>query len=87
MPHESQHFRCPCCGQHAPVERLTEEGPFEPALYEKSLGGKRKLTPEDREARKGKGFRRGSGPGLLDYNEVPMTPEIQDALARRIAEL
>lgn len=87
MPQESIHFRCPCCGQHAPIERLTEEGPFELALFEKILGGKRKLTTEEREERKGGFFLRGSAPGSLEYEEVPLTKEVVDLMAKRLTEL
>jgi hypothetical protein len=66
---------------------VTEEGPFEPALFTKTVGGKRKMTVFEREDRKGKGFHRGSAPGQLEYEEIPMTDTFREALARRIAEL
>jgi hypothetical protein len=72
---------------HAPIERVLEEGPFTLQMFLKTLGGKRKLSPEERELRKGLGFRRGSGTGRLDYEQIPMTDELREAVARRIQEL
>ena len=87
MPAESTHFKCPCCGQHAPIERLTQEGPFEFEIWVKKLGGKDKLSPEERERRKGHGFHRGSAPGRLDYHQVETDDEMESLIAERISEL
>lgn len=87
MPEESEHFRCVLCGQHAPVERL-KEGPYSLEMFLKTLGGKRKLTEEEREARKGLGpFGRGSAPGRLDYEEIPVTDEVRAQVDERISQL
>lgn len=90
MPQESEHFVCPCCGMHAPIERLTEEGPFVLAMFRKTLGGKLKLTEEQRiELIDGihKESFRGSAPGKLEYEEIPVTDEIREAFRRRLEEL
>ena len=87
MAEEILQFRCPMCGQHAPIERITEEGPFEFEVFVKTLGGKRKLTEEDRKARRGQHFRRGSGPGRLDYEPTRTLKIHQDAMNQRLQEL
>jgi len=87
MPKESEHFKCPCCGQHSPVERLTKHGPFTLELWHKTLGGKQALTEEQRESRKGGIPTLGSAPGLLNYEEMEVTDELIEAFKRRIAEV
>ncbi len=87
MPGESRHFRCPCCGQHAPIERITEDGPFEFQVFEKRLGGKIPVTPEERRRSKGRRRGKGSAVGVLDYSEVRSQKEERDAIAKRIGEL
>jgi hypothetical protein len=56
-------------------------------MFEKSLGGKRKLTEQERKLRRGKGSTIGSAPGLLDYQPVRILKSDRDALAKRIQEL
>ena len=87
MPKETLHISCPFCGMHAPVERITKEGPFALGLFKKTIGGKRKLTPEEREARKGHFFLRGSAPPILIYDPLPITDEVSEAAERRKGEL
>lgn len=87
MAKEVFQFRCPMCGQHAPVERLSDEGPFEFQIFRKTLGGKRELTDAERKARRGQRYPRGSGPGKLDYEPSRTLKRHQDALARRIQQL
>jgi len=87
MPQETEHFVCPCCGMHAPTERVLEEGPFVLEMFRKILGGKVKLTDAEKELRKGLGFRQGSGTGRLDYDKIPLTDEVREAVEKRIAEL
>ena len=87
MPKESDHFKCPCCGMHAPIERVTEEGPFPLEFWTKRLGGKRKLTPEEREDRKGQLPAWGSAPGILDYDKGEVTPELTELVKERLAEV
>ena len=87
MPKESDHFQCPVCGQHGPIERLTEKGPFPLEFWHKTLGGKRKFTEEEREARKGLPFFWGSAPGTLDYEQREVTGELIEAVKRRLAEV
>ncbi len=87
MSQISKQFRCPFCGQHAPIERLTEEGPFTLAEFEKTLGGREKLTPEEREVQKKRGYRRAHVPGKLEYEEIPLDDDIREAAARRREEI
>ena len=87
MPQETEHFLCPFCGQHAPVERLTEEGPFTLAMFLKVLGGRTKLTPEERELQKSRGYRRMRVPGKLIYTKIELTEDIRAAAARRKEEV
>jgi len=84
MSKESLHFSCPCCGQHAPMERLSE-GPFPFALFRKILGGKQKLTPEQRATRRTQ--YKGSAPGLLNYEEIPMTEDAKELLQAILSAL
>lgn len=87
MPQESEHFVCAVCGMHAPVERLTEEGPFELKAYRKTLGGKKKLTHEERLERMRKESYRGAAPGTLEYVEIPVTDELREAMKKRLGEV
>lgn len=86
MPAEVVQFRCPVCGQHAPLDRLDTGQPFVFQLFKKLLGGKVKLTDEQREARRGMGFARGSAPGALSYLDIPMADEARDLLIARLEE-
>ncbi len=86
MPQETEQFSCPTCGMHAPMDRLYEESPFPFRLFRKILGGKRKLTDEEKELRKGGGFQRGSAPGTLSYDEIEMTDEARNQLRARLEE-
>jgi hypothetical protein len=79
-------FHCPCCGQVAPIVRLTEDGPhdFDQGAY--TWGGSRPLTDEELEKRFKYG--RGSAPGLINYEPWHMpTEELRDALIIRLNEL
>lgn len=87
MPQESEHFVCPCCGMHAPIERLTEEGPFELQAFRKTLGGKFKLTEVDHIKRRRKESYRGAAPGALKYDAIPVTDELRELFRERIREL
>ncbi len=86
MARESIHFVCPCCGMHAPIERIAEEGPFVFRMFRKILGGKQKLSDEEKELRKGAAFQRGSGHGALQYDEIEVTDEARDQLRARLEE-
>ena len=85
MP-ETLLFRCPCCGQLAPIDRL-EEGPFPLEKHRQTYGGKTKLTDEERMERKGTGFRRGSGRGRMDYEQLEVDEALRESFARRIEEV
>ena len=87
MAGETEVFRCRCCGQIAPVVRLTEEGPFPLERKLQTFGGKRKLTDEQREARRGRPFKRGGAPGIIDYQELDMSDELVALFEKRIEEL
>lgn len=84
MPLQYDQFRCPICGQHAPVDRLMTEEPFELEQWRKTLGGKRKQTEAERLERGRKEVYRGSGAGYLDYRQVKLSGKLRDMLAKRI---
>lgn len=88
MPEEVLQFSCPCCGQHAPLVRITEDNAFDFGLFLKVLGGKHPLTDDEREERASLGgsFRPGTARGRLDYDELPMTAEAQAAMVVRLKE-
>jgi hypothetical protein len=87
MAGEIFQFRCPCCGQHAPIERILEEGPFEFEVFKKVLGGKMPLTPEMRKQLKGRKKGRGRSPGVLDYAPIRTLKKHSDAMNKRIQEI
>jgi len=81
-------FRCRCCGQLAPVDRLEEEqGPFPLESYRQTYGGKEKLSDAEREARKGAGFRKGSGRGRINYEQLEVDAALRESFAKRIEEI
>ncbi len=80
-------FRCRCCGQLAPMERLTEEGPFPLERKLQTFGGKRKLTDEQRELRRGRPFKKGGAPGKIEYQPLKVGEELKTLFEQRIAEL
>lgn len=87
MP-ETLVFRCPCCGQIAPQDRLgegTEPFPLESFLH--VYGGKEKMSDADREARRGMGAQRGSGRGRMRYDDLDVSAALRANFARRIEEL
>ncbi len=87
MSRKTEHFSCPCCGQHAPIERITEEGPFQFALFIKTIGGREKLSAEEKEKQISYGYRRFHVPGKLDYDPIPMDKDMLEAMQKRIEEL
>jgi len=87
MPHKVHAFSCPVCGMHAPVDRLYTEAPFLFRMYRKIPGGKRKLTDAQREERRGGDFKRGSAPGALEYEEIPMDDELRPQLEARLEDI
>lgn len=62
--------RCPMCGMMPEVERFDGDQPYPLELFLQFLGGKVKLTDEQRRARKGKPFKRGSAPGYISYHKL-----------------
>lgn len=83
MP-ETLIFRCPCCGQLAPIARLEEDAPFPLEKYLHIFGGKDKISEDEREARKGGGYRRGSGPGRMRYEQLEVDDELRELCNKRI---
>ncbi len=87
MPFENELFQCPLCGMHAPASRLTEEGPFPLESFLVVGGGSLPLTDEEKETRKGRSFRKGSGkPGFSRTAQV-VTDELRALVRQRIAEI
>ncbi len=86
MAYETEHFRCPLCGQHAPVTRL-DEGPFGLEAYHKILGGKLKVSPQERERRRHLKFKRGSAPGSLEYFQVPTPEEMKQKTRAQLEQI
>ena len=80
-------FLCPICGMHAPVMRLREEGPFDLGEYTRQIKGKRKLTEEEREQRRGLKLGRGSAPGKIVYDPIELSGELKGLFAKRLKEL
>ena len=87
MPAKYDQFKCPTCGQHAPVDRLMTDEPFALEQWRKTLGGKRKLTEAQRMERKRKEVYRGSGPGMLDYHQVTLSAKLRSLMAKRVQQL
>ena len=84
----AEYFTCPCCGQKAPIERITEtEQPFDFEMWVQEFGGKRAFTPEERQNLWGKRRGRGSAPGLMTWAPSQILKQHQDAIAKRIAQL
>lgn len=86
MPKETEHFRCPLCGQHGPIERL-DQGPFELEAFHKILGGKLKVSEQERERRKAAHFKRGSAPGNLEYFQVDVSEELRGKTRRQLENI
>lgn len=85
-----RYFRCACCGQRAPLERLSEEGPFQLAEFIRSIGGKVKMSPEERMARKGRKdprHFRGSGHGRIEWMEEGLSDEVIALWQKRLQEI
>ena len=87
MGGETELFRCVCCGQLAPITRLTEEGPFPLEKWLQTYGGKRALSDEELEGMKGRTFRRGGGPGIIEYYPQEVTDELRALIEKRIKEI
>ncbi len=69
MPKESLQFRCPCCGQHAPIDRLSvDQKSF--TVFKRSIGGKVARTAAEKILLKGTKPKTGSGHGGLKYREL-----------------
>lgn len=86
MP-EKLRFRCPCCGMVADVSNLETSEPYQLEAFLEKYGGKRRLTKEDRQARKGLRLGSGSAPGIIEYQDIDVTDELKGLLGERIAEL
>ena len=86
MPQQTEHFLCPTCGMHAPIERLYQEEPFVFKMFRKILGGKRRISDAEKELQKGEGLRHGSAPGVLQYDPIEITDEVRNQLHVRLEE-
>ena len=86
MAGKSTHFRCPFCNMHAPLVHL-EEGPYQFGLFEKIMGGKVKLTIEEKEKQISRGYTRFHVPGVLDYEPTDMTQEALTLAKKRQGEV
>ncbi|MCK5235879.1 MAG: hypothetical protein KAR06_02745 [Deltaproteobacteria bacterium] len=69
------------------MKRLTEEGPFSLESRLVVGGGSLPLTTEERESRKGRHFKKGSGKPI--FNSIPqeVTDELRDLVSKRIEEI
>ena len=84
MPEATEHFVCPCCGMHAPVDRVFAVEPFPLQMFVKTLGGKQKLSDAAREERKGRAGGPGSASGSLSYDEIEVTDELRELVRARV---
>ena len=84
MAKETFWFKCPCCGQHAPIGRL-DEPPGELEVYLKSLGGKVSLSESEKKDMNIKG--RGRAPGSMSYEEIDVPAEITEKFNRKLAKM
>lgn len=87
MANQAEYFTCPCCGMKAPIERLTQGGPYEFEMFLQEYGGKRPLTPEERVARRGRRFGRGSAAGLMEWHPTRTLVRHRNALNKRLKEI
>jgi hypothetical protein len=87
MPLEYDQFRCPLCGQHAPVDRVMTDEPFKLEQFRKTLGGKRKQTEEQMLDRTRKEVYRGSGAGRIDYRPVKLSSKLRNLVAERVRKI
>jgi hypothetical protein len=87
MPGQYDQFRCPLCGQHAPVDRVMTDEPFELQQFRLKFGGKRKLTEEQKLDRRRKEVYRGSAPGYVDYQPVRLSAKLRSLVTKRIQQL
>jgi hypothetical protein len=86
MAKETYQFRCPFCGQHAPIERLEDEVE-KPAIFRKRMGGKIAVSDELRNSLKGVHLGKGQAPGYMEYSEVPMDAGTARAFKKRLADV
>jgi hypothetical protein len=87
VPFQEDKFRCPCCGQFAPVNRLTGE-PFELKLVRTTGGGK---IPES-EARKLDRSRKireypGGAAGRLERKELALPANLKSLIKKRVGQI
>jgi hypothetical protein len=82
-----EYFTCPCCGQKAPLTRLTKGGPYEFEMWNEEWGGKMPLTEDERIARRGQRFGRGSAPGNIKWSPAKILKRHRDAIANRLSQL
>jgi hypothetical protein len=56
-------------------------------MFIQRWGGKRKLTDDERLARHGLPFRRGSAPGVIDYEPIEVSGELRLLFSKRLRQL
>jgi len=71
----------------APITRLTEAGPYPLEKWLQTFGGKRALSDEELAFMKGRTFRRGGGPGIIDYFPQEVTDELRELINKRLEEV
>lgn len=83
--------RCPLCGMICDEENLDQDEPYPFEVFLEEFGGKMPVTEEDREARKGKGFRsgKGSSKGRIVYTKLTgqQHDQVWEKMKRRIEKL
>lgn len=87
MANRAEYFTCPCCGMKAPIERLTEEGPYDFEMFLQEYGGKRPFTPQERAERRGQRSGRGSGVGIMSWTPIRTRAEHRKAIDKRLREV
>ena len=87
MPFKNEQFHCPLCGMGALLERLTEEGPFPRESRVVGGGGSLPLTTSEREARKGRHFKKGSGKPIFTERIEEPSDELRALVQKRIEEI
>jgi len=67
MAKETLQFRCPACGAHSNIDRLTSQEEYEFEIFRRVIGGKLALTEAEKILKHGEKPRRGSGHGGMRY--------------------
>lgn len=77
-------FRCPCCGQYAPIERL-DEAPFKIEGLKAVPGGKRPRSEAEKLDRSYKKIsHQGSAMGRVELTKIAVSPATIEKIKDRI---